>query len=375
MGSFDVACGVSRITIHPRNKAVLVPLMTISDDEDSRNFSGGNIVSNYGPKHTYIPFALPIVGKYDDYGRMGNIVRDKNVEVIEKYFGCTIEQFVETILSGKVVAGENFPTGTIASMWVHGDVYKQFTDFKEEESNNKQTAYNQGYLYHCLLTHIGFVEGNTTVIDPLDKTKTSNQKRYTRPFTHASIPGFVLYSDGTWATAFINDTEIKYGLHSAHCLKQCLLRNNLFVPDQMESLKELHPSFFLYKSELDERTRRLDFAKKMHDRFMELGNPDSARDALRAFSLPLSGECMFSFSNQFGIGKNYLSEIYGDFFIDNEIRDLILDFKTFENSLWQINADYRPSWNGCQHGDDRAMLRLGNLIVKISKENIKRRSE
>ena len=43
------------------------------------------------------PICLPIFGKYDDYGSICDIVRDNNVEYIEKCFNLTIEEIIEAI--------------------------------------------------------------------------------------------------------------------------------------------------------------------------------------------------------------------------------------------------------------------------------------
>jgi hypothetical protein len=50
---------------------------------------------NKGPLTKYSFLSLPILGKYNDYGDIEDVVKDKNVEVLEKFFGIPIEGITE----------------------------------------------------------------------------------------------------------------------------------------------------------------------------------------------------------------------------------------------------------------------------------------
>lgn len=63
----------------------------------------------------YEPILMPIFGTYDDYGRIENIERDKNVEFIEEFFGTDIDNLVKIIddrMIGRYTKEEN-PFGAI----------------------------------------------------------------------------------------------------------------------------------------------------------------------------------------------------------------------------------------------------------------------
>jgi hypothetical protein len=85
MGCFDVGCFLSRMSIHHGDDCLLVPVMA-NDDSDT-----------FGTTAHYRPFCLPIRGKYNDYGRIEEIVHDRNTAAIEAYFRMGIDQFVEII--------------------------------------------------------------------------------------------------------------------------------------------------------------------------------------------------------------------------------------------------------------------------------------
>lgn len=55
------------------------------------------IVSNDGAQAFFSPFGFPIHGVYDDYGYITDIKRDKNVEMLEEYFGVDIDSILQNI--------------------------------------------------------------------------------------------------------------------------------------------------------------------------------------------------------------------------------------------------------------------------------------
>ena len=94
MGSFNVACSISHLSIGPGEKCYFLPLV--------RNKYGlidaqSNFISNEGPSYFFWPFCFPIEGEYDDYGGIENIVHNANTKVIEQFVGISIEQFVSCL--------------------------------------------------------------------------------------------------------------------------------------------------------------------------------------------------------------------------------------------------------------------------------------
>lgn len=52
---------------------------------------------NFGLGFTITPISLPIYGMYNDYGSIENIVKDKNVEFIEEFFECNIDELLRLL--------------------------------------------------------------------------------------------------------------------------------------------------------------------------------------------------------------------------------------------------------------------------------------
>lgn len=104
MGSYDVSCGITRLSIHCGDDCVLLPLISprvLNQKKFKLERLGySKIKPTSMILYTYDiwePFCLPIRGKYNDYGSLEEIIKDKNTEIIENYFGIPIEDFVAII--------------------------------------------------------------------------------------------------------------------------------------------------------------------------------------------------------------------------------------------------------------------------------------
>ncbi|HPZ23821.1 MAG TPA: hypothetical protein PLC25_03170 [Bacilli bacterium] len=94
MGSFYSTCSVSNMTLSSQKTSILIlaPSYDITFKEHLNM-----IVSNDGAQAFFSPFGFPIHGVYDDYGYITNIKRDRNVEMIEEYFGLDIDSILQNI--------------------------------------------------------------------------------------------------------------------------------------------------------------------------------------------------------------------------------------------------------------------------------------
>lgn len=92
MGSFYSSCSISGMTLSHQKTSILLltPNSELSEHRDM-------IVCNDGCQAFFSPFAFPIHGVYDDYGYITDIKRDKNVEMLEEYFGVDIDSILRGI--------------------------------------------------------------------------------------------------------------------------------------------------------------------------------------------------------------------------------------------------------------------------------------
>lgn len=94
MGSFYSTCSVSNMTLTNQKTSILLLSPGYSTDINSHL---NMIVSNDGSQAFFSPFGFPIHGEYDDYGYITNIQRDKNVEMLESFFGIGIDDILRNI--------------------------------------------------------------------------------------------------------------------------------------------------------------------------------------------------------------------------------------------------------------------------------------
>lgn len=113
MGSFNVACSVSSLSIHPRDKIIFIPLQV---SQYPYKIGDGSHHLIY-PWCFYSPVTLPIFGWYGDYGRINDIMMDENVRRVEAFFGKDINDIcdpmshtVEPITSGMFVLADIYWT-------------------------------------------------------------------------------------------------------------------------------------------------------------------------------------------------------------------------------------------------------------------------
>lgn len=89
MGCFNSVGFYSKMPIHYKDDVVLFICA---------GYKG--TTSSYMPIYTvdrFFPIAFQVTGKYDEYGGIEDVVKDVNVELLEKTFGVSIEEFVNAL--------------------------------------------------------------------------------------------------------------------------------------------------------------------------------------------------------------------------------------------------------------------------------------
>ena len=93
MGCFNVMGFHTHLPIVAGDDIVL--LLGVYPEYENRNVRRDFV--DFAPGNDFTPIALPIFGKYDDYGSIEGIERDANVESIEKYFGLEIKKIIDLV--------------------------------------------------------------------------------------------------------------------------------------------------------------------------------------------------------------------------------------------------------------------------------------
>lgn len=96
MGSFSVACGMSKIPITGGEKVIFLPLK-------KNRYLNEIPLEHFFCYQTdlYEPALFPIEGEYDTYGSIENIVKNEHTAYLEKRYNVSIEGIVDTITNNR----------------------------------------------------------------------------------------------------------------------------------------------------------------------------------------------------------------------------------------------------------------------------------
>ena len=113
MGSFNVACSISNLSIHVGDPIVFIPLVPNVFPRSSgkhdflyrENIHKVGVQSLLlGAERYFYPLCLPIFGTYGDYGLVETVKKDSNTQAVEQFFGIDIEDFIRSIVCGRDIA-------------------------------------------------------------------------------------------------------------------------------------------------------------------------------------------------------------------------------------------------------------------------------
>lgn len=146
MGSFNISCAVSHLTISPGDKCVFIPLRPIKYRAD-RDRQGGFIVTNNGACAVYRPATMPIYGTYDDYGNLRDIEENVTTEALKEYNWPHVEM-MEVINSGADLYSSDI------SYWMDEKIAKLVSSYKDVNLEKDLTSIgfnksndNDTYMY------------------------------------------------------------------------------------------------------------------------------------------------------------------------------------------------------------------------------------
>jgi len=143
MGSFNVACGLSNLSINEGDKIGFVILddsFTTRTNERDRNKAApeGQSMLIYADS-LYTPVLPPIYGQYGDYGRVKKIVKSSTTKFLENMFDRPIKTILACISSHRSLYS------TIGEIWKHYAI------------KNPTMEIFQGDMHEQILS-LGFVE-------------------------------------------------------------------------------------------------------------------------------------------------------------------------------------------------------------------------
>lgn len=92
MGSFNVGCGISNLSIDEGDKIGFVIIK-----KSTPLYGSSNAMGHFSNLDYFMPVFPPVFGEYGDYGSMINIERSVTVEILEDKFGIPMNAIMDCI--------------------------------------------------------------------------------------------------------------------------------------------------------------------------------------------------------------------------------------------------------------------------------------
>jgi hypothetical protein len=344
MGDWSVSCGISGIPLYTED-VVFIPLHLTDKKFDL--LCGSAVITNEGPNEFFEPYYLPIFGEYNGYGNLNNIIRDANVECIEKNENVKIKDYIEATI---------FPDKTklhLNGMYVHRKIYEHFSKYLYSDlSSQKVSKYSiwENRPFALSFKNFGLelkpLEEVTNfdakfLLQYNDKSIEISKFGYVKNLSKRSKKYISTFGD---VVKFLNIKEID--------VEYCKTTNYL-IP--------LYNEFILGK--------KIPF--KPLDEYVSEAVANGI-DPILADTMYLVETTDFFF---YPIRKIFSTIHFGQVYKDKlvEIRDLFCDFQIFYENLYLLNRMFMPSWCGTQFSNAKANKKMHeiakDICTKIFREN------
>jgi len=310
MGSFNVACSISNISICCGDPVAFIPLEVA---KYPYKIGDGNHMFIYS-NCFYAPATMPIFGMYDDYGGVENIIRDKNLEIIEKFFGHAIECIRDAAEIGKPIS---------SGMFIHKEIFDCMIRDMQIDEWGKYDYHEHGDL------------NRPKIISKYFEYKKEIKRAQKRRAEHIKLHEEMKKVRTPFSRFGAMDKTIFSGIYLSGLAKRKYsgLRGN-----QRERITQ--PPFLHQNARPDLKMLKSFEANK--DYFLKLEN--------NMYNV----HSVFKFK---GWEYKTFNEIYQSVIVDhNPTKDdggfltALIDFVMFEGSLYATNNFYFPAMNGYQCG-------------------------
>lgn len=140
MGSFNVACSISGISLNSGEKIVFIPLEAA---KYSHNRTADGSCFLLYPNCFYVPASFPLIGEYGDYGYIEKIETTAAVEFISKWYEVEPEHLC--------ISKDNAPKNIISGMYIIKEAYDlMINDGVDEEGMKSDFAPNRKHVERTL---------------------------------------------------------------------------------------------------------------------------------------------------------------------------------------------------------------------------------
>ena len=366
MGSFNVACSISRISIGRGDKVVFIPLVASTTNKNNMLSIPRQFVVN--PNDFFNPLCLPIRGEYNDYGNIENVIRDDNLDLIENFLGFSIEELIDYIHSKDIY---NYLSNLSAKFLPRVDILKDASPINSsflknfgfikigefKKSNIVEEVYEYGDV--ILPFFINLCKETLSITDDTGKI-----------LSKFNIPNGNISQQykSILLKTFANISKYYVGVEKKY-------QGILNLIDRMSGMfinSEIYDALTIKKHNDYE-----DYIGSYADHF------DEYIELVRKLNSIVEKDTFLNLS----IKKSYLpfveqhkywyrfKDIFDGALLEGKLRKDFIKYNIFETNMYSMNCFYFPAMSGEQYGNDEASLAFAETVVKVIKNNIKKYKE
>lgn len=362
MGSWNVTCAVSNLSIHWGDKVKYIPMIPakyIALNENNLIVLDqlNQVVSNEGAENYLVPLFLPFTGYYDDYGRLEKIIEDNNTKIICDKLNITIDDFEDFFFDWENKGFDEYKYDRlpIYGIYILDEVWNKVLEYQRPLNSQHKSAYQHYSLEPAGFKFIG---------------EHKEFQRYKQIYIREDMPNLLVGSDGKWIQLFNKDYEYVTGaIYSFEDLQKYIKHFFGYDLEDRPELLEMSAPQIMIEEELKEQIERMNFFKKNRG---ALKRKDDVFDEL----FDIYGDYKF-FEVPYMRNLYKFKEIYmgKDYAVDPDIIKQFVEYKYVTWFMYSINKLWLPQLNGTQTGDEKATKYLGELIIEHSLNILKEYDE
>jgi hypothetical protein len=368
MGSFNVACSISNLSISQGEKVVFIPLIPPThvhmgfENNIVNTTVGTNASMLIYPNCFFDPFCLPIEGEYNEYGTLENIKKDANIEAIEKFTGLDIEDFMSIVTESRGV--NDYFSNIFKHFAIEQDIIKdaaksfgpRFLIKMGFEALKKEGWYDYKYKDLQCLVHIENIGKGY-------KYKILNSKGLSK--TNISNT----YSD---KSTFLNDFFNFIGYHINVANNDQQMVNLLSSIAGMFVNKEVYDPMinaeFVGLFDTDMYPKSL---SKKFDEAVDLLTKQTEEDDDVFYFYDLEDKLFDGYFRNW----YFFLDMYTETIISTKIKKILINFLKFRAVMNVSNRFFFPAMNGEQYGNIEASKLINDVTSKIISRKIHTCSE
>lgn len=371
MGSFNVACSISGISISYKQEIrylLLMPNKYKQHQVHKLNRTNQFLYQD----DLFKPFALPIAGRYNDAGGIQDVVKDSNTEIIEARYGMSIEDIAKGIHRKESIYHSRSPffdrliqNKSPFSIMVANDQLA-LTEFGFEEKGNFFIHPAQPKFkvkFDTSAFHFGIYKGNQLLVEKPKVTILTQ------------VLEFIYEQSGLFLGVADEDQQIAAELTDMSAM---FIHEDIYTAladSENDSIREMALPSYEFREQVKQLADYLIKHEEAYQKLVAFHSDKKQVKTMKGWGLPIPSlipRNMYEMlsTKEFRTVQAFenmplFTEHYRHLFFKEDIAELLFDFYYVKGAMRSANKMYLPAMNGEQDANHAATLNLAKITQQI----------